>query len=175
MPTSSTRWIAARWIAGCAIAVCAIASCSWSAVRAADKADEADTSAKVEAPADEKPTDPVRVLTAKAPIDPFRKLESSVLTTAEELEKAVGKASAEELAKQVDFEKESVVAFAFTTGGPPFGEPKSEMKKDGEKEWIEFYVQEPDSPVRGRALKFGRAFFAVPKGAEVKFGAKRNG
>ncbi|MEX0715452.1 MAG: hypothetical protein WD066_02640 [Planctomycetaceae bacterium] len=165
MPTSSTRWIA-----GGAIAILSV-----SAWGAADRADKFESPAKSDAAAEEKPAETVRALTAKTPIDSLQQFESGVLTTAEEIEKAVGKATAEELAKQVDFGKESVVLFAFTTGGPPFGEPKNEVKKEGDKEWIEFYVQEPDAPVRGRALKIGRSFFAVPKGSEVKFAKNRNG
>lgn len=126
----------------------------------------------VEKPA-EKPAERVRRLTLSTPIDSLANFDSSMLATADDVEKYVGKPAAQELAKQVDFSKETVAVFGFTTGGPPFGVEKWEIKKEGDKEWVEFFVEEPDSPVRGRALKIGRAFFAVPKGMEVRFEGKR--
>ncbi|MEX1095953.1 MAG: hypothetical protein WED34_07880 [Planctomycetales bacterium] len=142
-------------------------------LRAAEQPDSVDATAKSDEPA--KPAETVRRLTAKSPVDPLRSSGSRVISDAAALEQFAGKQVAEELKKQIDFDKEIVAAFGFMTSGPPFGTPQGEVKKEGEKQWVEFRVEEPNVAVRGQAAQIGMAFFALPKGTEVKFpGAGRN-
>ena len=93
--------------------------------------------------------------------------------TAAELEKLVGKDPAREMGKQVKFATEQVVIVSYSTGGPPFGMLKHEIKGKDRKS-VEFYVQEPKGlGKRGQALKVGLEYFAVTRGTPVKFaGAK---
>jgi hypothetical protein len=89
-----------------------------------------------------------------------------------EVDKTWGKKAADELKKLYDPEKEDLVVVRWTTGGPPFGTLEWRVGKESGK--IEFYVKEPNVPPgspRGRALKLGQDFFAVPRGSGVMFGS----
>lgn len=94
-----------------------------------------------------------------------------VMTNNTELEKQLGKVAAR-LAGKVDFEQEDLAFLRWQTSGPPFGELKYSIKQKDERLTVHFFVQEPNVAVRGRALKLGASFFAVPKGAQVVFGNK---
>ena len=92
-----------------------------------------------------------------------------MLTDVNAVENLVGKAAANSISDDVDFQKESLVLVSWTTSGPPDGVLKLEVKKDGA---IVFYVQGPGGEVRGRRARIAADFFAVPKGAKVSFEAK---
>jgi hypothetical protein len=91
-----------------------------------------------------------------------------VLKSREEIEKVAGKEAAESLAKRVDFSAEWIVFVSWSTGGPPFGFLKYEIRQQGAARQIEFYVVEPLDQQRGSALRVGADFFAVPRDVTVK-------
>jgi hypothetical protein len=74
------------------------------------------------------------------------------------------------LAGKVDARRESLVFVRYSTSGPPYGELKYRLSR-GKRE-VEFYCQEPKGD-RGEKGKAGAAFFAAPKGFEVKWGGNR--
>jgi hypothetical protein len=109
----------------------------------------------------------VRPLTLPAHVFPGGQFDSPVIRSRADLEKAVGPQVAAHLAQQVDFDKQSIVAMQYETGGPPFGKPKYQ---------IEFYVHGPTigpGEARGMALKLGLDFFAVPRDVPVVIGKPR--
>jgi hypothetical protein len=74
------------------------------------------------------------------------------------------------LAGKVDARRESLVFVRYSTSGPPYGELKYRLSR-GKRE-VEFYCLEPKGD-RGEKGKAGAAFFAVPKGFQVKWGGNR--
>lgn len=102
----------------------------------------------------------------------FGRQGATIFASLDALDKAHGEKVSVQVKKQVDFTKEDVVVVNWTTGGPPFGTLKYEMKKAKVGMEVLFYVQGPKFPpgkpaVRGRALKLGFDLFAVPKKIKV--------
>lgn len=119
---------------------------------------------------------PIKARALKVSERPFElggKDKLTAFKTEAELEKAVGKKLAAELARQVKFADEQVVVVSYFTSGPPFGELKHEVKGKGKKAAVEFYCKEPAVAQRGEAAKIGLDFFAVPKGVAVKYLGKK--
>lgn len=87
------------------------------------------------------------------------------------LDKFLGKAAAEALARQVDFAQEQIVLVSWTTSGPPEGVLRYEAT--GKGKGITFFVQgPPPGRPRGMRARIGADFFAVPKTAQVHFDPK---
>jgi hypothetical protein len=114
-----------------------------------------------------------------APQDPtvlFRIGGQSKLTTltdAAAVEKLVGNDAAKALVALVDFKKEKLVLVSWTTGGPPDGVLKHEVKKEGKGRRLTFYVQGPiGAKQRGARARIGADFFAVPTDINVSFDPK---
>jgi RNA polymerase sigma factor (sigma-70 family) len=86
-----------------------------------------------------------------------------------ELEKALGKKAAAELAGQVDFAREQVVLVSWVGGDG--SELAFRAVVTGKDRSIEFYVKEPPDDGRPRLLiaRIGADFFAVPRGAPVRY------
>ena len=80
--------------------------------------------------------------------------------------KFMGDDGAKGLVDQVNFSKEKMVLVSWTTPGTPDGVLRYQVKKDGT---IEFFVQGPGTNLRGKRLRLGADFFAVPRDTEVKF------
>jgi hypothetical protein len=75
----------------------------------------------------------------------------------------------EEVEKQINARREKVVLVYFETGGPPFGVLKYKIHKRE----VEFYCEEPKlgpRRVRKHAERQVMQFFAVPRGAKVRWG-----
>jgi len=88
------------------------------------------------------------------------------------VEKLLGKDSASELLKLVDFAKEKVVLVNWSTSGPPEGSLKHEVTGAGKERRLDFYVQGPaGATIRGMRAKIAADFFAVPKDIPVAFDA----
>lgn len=153
--TSAAVWMAAM-------------SAAWPDVALADKIPTEEPKPSVVIKLEVKPD-------SKAPFDVGEEGPPATAADKEQAVKLFGRHAAEQMAKQMDFDKQQAVRIRWTTGGPPFGvlQHSEEETKDGVK--IVFFVREPDSPVRGRALKLGLDFFAVPKGAKVSFRQWRPG
>jgi hypothetical protein len=117
--------------------------------------------------------EPVRKIAVT--VDPLAaaKLQGTPGVTAVSAEKQLKESFGEDIAKQitgkVDFVKEDLVHVSWGSSGPPFGDLRYDVK-DGK---ITFFIKEPKAAVRGQAYRLGNDFFAVPKGAKVKFGGTR--
>lgn len=95
------------------------------------------------------------------------------LSDADAVEKLVGKESAQGLIKQVSFEKETIVLVSWSTGGPPEGTLKHEVRGMGKDRKLIFFVQgPPNATVRGERLRLGADFLAVPRNVAVSFDPK---
>lgn len=104
----------------------------------------------------------------------FGGLQSKVtaMEDAAAVEKLLGKDSASESLKLVDFAKEKVVLVNWSTSGPPEGSLSHEAKGAGKERRLVFYVQGPaGGTVRGMRAKIAADFFAVPKDIAVVFDA----
>jgi hypothetical protein len=113
----------------------------------------------------DKPDLTVRKLTVKADPKglPSGGTSVTVFTSQKEAAKVVGEGVAKQLADQVDFTKEQVAHVQWTTGGPPFGVLQHEVKKTGDAQEVVFYIQGPPAgAARGRALRLGNDYFAIP-------------
>lgn len=91
---------------------------------------------------------------------------AKAFTNEADLARATNKALAAELSKSVKWDRESVVMVSYGVSGPPFPALEHEVKK--KERLVEFYYKEPKGP-RNLALKLGLEFFAVTKGASVKY------
>jgi hypothetical protein len=97
----------------------------------------------------------------------------TTLENADAVERLIGKANAAVLLDAVDFQKETLVFVSWTTSGPPDGKLQHEMKKDGDKTRVNFYVQGPPGVNdRGQRARLGADFFVVPRGTQVTIEAK---
>ena len=95
------------------------------------------------------------------------------LSDADSVEKLLGKESARGLIKEVNFEKETIVLVSWSTGGPPEGTLKHEIRGMGKDRKLIFFIQGPsDAKVRGERLRLGADFFAVPRNVAVAFDPK---
>ena len=97
----------------------------------------------------------------------------TTIKSKDELEKIAGKKAAQELAGQVDFQKQEIVFVSWTTSGPPFGKLEFEVIGKDKDRVVEFYIREPNVKVRGQAARIGADFFAVPKETKVRLGKSR--
>jgi biotin carboxylase len=97
----------------------------------------------------------------------------TVIKSTQELQKVAGKKAAEELASQVDFQKQDIVFVSWTTAGPPFGKLEFEVIGKGKELAVEFYIREPKVNARGQAARIGADFFAVPKETKARMGKSR--
>lgn len=104
----------------------------------------------------------------KAPL-PQDRPGVTVFTTQKEAEAAVDAFTGKQLAEKVDFTKEKVAYVRWSSGGPPFNTLEAEVKK-GDDGFVVTFVQKssakPGQP-RGRALRIGQDFFAVPTAVKV--------
>jgi hypothetical protein len=116
----------------------------------------------------------VRLLEFK-PDKPFvGELQSKVMAMEDPaaVEKLLGKDSASELLKLVDFAKEKIVLVNWSTSGPPEGSLKHEVTGAGRERRLVFYVQGPaGATIRGMRAMLAADFFAVPRDIPVTFDA----
>lgn len=94
------------------------------------------------------------------------------LADADAVAKLVGKDSAKGLIDAVNFEKEMIVFVSWSTGGPPDGILKHELKGEGNNRKLTFYVKAPNVIARGDRLRLGADFFAVPRNVAVAYDPK---
>jgi len=72
---------------------------------------------------------------------------------------------ADRVEQQMDFAKNDLVIVHLSTGGPPFGEFKHELKNGT----LRFWTQEPDrNGYSGKALQTVFRFYSIPKGLKVE-------
>jgi RNA polymerase sigma factor (sigma-70 family) len=93
----------------------------------------------------------------------------SIFTTEKEAAAVVGDGIAKQLAEKVDFKKEKVAFVRWSSGGPPFDTLAPEVKKTDDGYVVTFAQKsavKPGQP-RGRALRMGRDYFAVPVAVKV--------
>jgi hypothetical protein len=94
--------------------------------------------------------------------------EMITFANAGDVERLMGKEAASGLVDQVDFAREKMVLVSWTTPGTPDGTLRYEVENGK----IVFFVQGPGTNFRGKRLRLGADFFAVPRNADVVFDLK---